>query len=241
MDIHNMTEDWVITEVNSICDSLEQDGKDASICTCEQCRQDAACYVLNRTSPYYVVSHRGVARVNLDGFTFQQNRADRTALVYEAIKRVSHNQRPYTSHDREKRALKAGATVFNIPAIMGRVYNGLNFSPVADSTVELFQNGNLVAMKDSNWQNPYKLIPNTTGTFTFWPAPEPAAGSGDNSVFRYTIKISGGGFEDFYHSFTIPVESEVGSFSFSMERTFKLPDFYLFLPGEEKDQRALKD
>lgn len=243
-EIHNVMEDWVVGEVNSICDALEKEKTDTSICTCDQCRLDAICYVLNRVAPYYMLSHRGASRLDEESLSAQQNRLDRTTLIYEALRRVSHNQRPYILHDATRHGKAAGdghTPLFNIPAIMGRVYNGLNFSPVSGSTVELFHEGALVNMKDTNWQNPYILVPDTTGTFTFWPAPEAAGKTGVQNVFRYTIKISGGQFEELSHSFSIPVQSEEGSFPFSIARTFKLADFYLFPPGEEKNQCFIKD
>jgi competence protein ComFB len=231
-------EELVIDEVNAICDSLETE-KNAAICTCSQCRQDAACYVLNRTDPHYVVSHRGVARVNLAAD--QQSRADLTSLVYEGIKHVSHNQRPYFTHNRDSPAEETPieTPVFNIPTIMGRVFNGLNFSPITGITVELLQNGVLSPMKDKNWQNPYVLIPNTGGTFTFWPRPTPAEKAEIRGVFEFTVKITAEDFAELNHVFTIPVISEQVSTRFSLSRTFKLPDLYLFPPGEEKDQLVI--
>jgi competence protein ComFB len=242
MEIHNMTEDWVIAEVNLLCDSIERDGIDKSICTCNQCRRDTICYVLNRMAPHYVVSHRGVARANQEGFDAQQSRADLTALVYEGIRRVSHNQRPYVDHDKEDAdAGNSISPVFNIPIIMGRVFNGRNFSPVLESTVQLLQNNNIVSMKDTNWQNPYDLIPNISGTFTFWPGPVKAEKSGAVKAFQYMIKISGGNFEELSYSFTIPVISEESVSPFSMTKTFKLPDLFLFPPGEEKAQLVINE
>jgi competence protein ComFB len=243
MEIHNTTEDIVIAEVNALCDSLGQEGKPSSICTCNQCKQDAVCYVLNRIAPHYVVSHRGAARVGSENFDNQQNKADLTALVYEGIKRVSHNQRPYFSHDKNHEETSFdGSPVFNIPTIMGRVFNGLNFSPVSGITVELLQNGKLVAMKGNNWQNPFMIISNTNGTFTFWPKPLAAANADLHGVFEYTIRIKSSDYEELDHGFTIPVKSELlSSPSFSMERTFKLPDLYLFPPGEEAGQLTVTE
>jgi competence protein ComFB len=241
MEIHNTTEDWVIAEVNLLCDAIERDSLDKAICTCSQCRRDTICYVLNRTAPHYVVSHRGVARANQEGFDAQQNRADLTAMVYEGIRRVSHNQRPYVDHDKEDAGVKIKSPVFNIPIIMGRVFSGLNFSPVLESIVQLLQNERIVPMKDTNWQNPYNLIPNTNGIFTFWPDPVKAEKSGVANTFQYMIKISGVNFEELSHSFTIPVISEESVSPFSMTRTFKIPDLYLFPPGEEKAQLIIND
>ncbi|MDR1389354.1 MAG: late competence development ComFB family protein [Treponema sp.] len=239
MEIHNTREDLVIQEVNSICDSLEAQGKPVSgICTCDKCRQDAVCYVLNHITPYYVVSHRGAVRANQAN---PQDRADLAALVYEGIKRVSHNQRPYVTHGRNMDETYT-TPVFNIPTIMGRVFSGLNFSPMAEVDVELLQNGHHVSMKDQNWQNPYKIIPNTNGAFSFWPRPVAAKEAGTRGGFEYTLRVTAADYAEIVYVFFIPVESEVYSAkSFSMERTFKLPDQYLFRPGEEKDQRLINE
>ena len=238
MDIHNTTEELVISEVNAICESLDAEQKRGEICTCGQCRQDAACYVLNRTMPHYVVSHRGLARVNQGNS--QQNRADLTALAYEAIRRVSHNQRPNFDHKSESKTAAASETPsFNIPPIMGQVFNGLNFSPITGITVELLQNGKLAEMKDNNWQNPYNLIPNTGGIFTFWPKPVPSDKIDNSKIFEFTVKIASAEYAELNHAVTINVVSEQAAPSISLSRTYKLPDLYLFPPGEEKDQLAI--
>jgi competence protein ComFB len=240
MEIHNTAEDLVIAEVNAICDSLEAGEEQNKICTCSQCRQDAVCYVLNRTEPHYVVSHRGAARINQEAD--HQSRADLTALVYEGIKRVNHNLRPYFDHDKTaEEEVRTDTPVFNIPTVIGRVFNGLNFSPISGVKVELLQNGTSAPMKDKNWQNPYTLIPNTNGTFTFLPKPVPAATAGTRGVFQYTIKITSPDFSELDHVFSIPVISERTSSTFSLTRTFKLPDLYLFPPGEEKNQLIISD
>jgi competence protein ComFB len=239
LEIHNTTEDLVIAEVNSICDSLEAEGDRNKICTCSQCRLDAACYVLNRADPYYVISHRGAARVEQED---QQSRADLTALVYEGIKRVNHNQRPYFSHGKEaEEESPADTPVFNIPTIMGRVFNGLNFSPMSNVSVELLQNGTRAPMKSKNWQNPFALIPNTNGAFTFLPKPVPTPRIDTRGNFQYTVKIVSSDFSELSHVFSVPVISEQTSSTFSLSRTFKLPDLYLFPPGEEKDQLIIAD
>ncbi|MDR2701971.1 MAG: late competence development ComFB family protein [Spirochaetaceae bacterium] len=239
MEIHNTTEDIVIAEVNAICDSLQAKGEMAGICTCSQCRQDAICYVLNRAVPRYMVSHRGAARI-LEADP--QNQADISTLVYEGIRRVSHNQRPYFEHGKDAgKEAALDEPVFNIPTIMGRVFSGLNFSPMSNINVELLTNGTMVEMKDPNWQNPYIIIPNTGGTFTFWPKPLPAKEADERQFFEYTVKINADGMAELNHGFTVPVMSGKINSGFSLNRTFKLPDFYLFPPGEEKDQRLLNE
>jgi len=239
MEIHNTQEELVLAEVDAIYNTFESEGKPFEICICSQCKQDTACYVLNRIQPHYVVSHRGVARVNQE--TDHQSRADLTALVYEGIKRVNHNQRPNFDHKNSAKENPVDSPVFNIPTIIGQVYNGLNFSPVTGTTVELYQNGKLAVMKDNNWLNPYALIPSTGGVFTFWPKPITVEETGIYRNFEFTVKISAPDFEELQHVFTIPVKSELGSQSFSLARTHKLPDLYLFPPGEEKNQLLINE
>jgi competence protein ComFB len=235
MELHNTAEDVIIAKVEDIFDTLEKEGNPANYCTCAQCRIDTVCYVLNRTLPHYIVSNRGAARVQHENFESQQKLADITTLIYEGIKRVNHNQRPNFLH---VGASSAGAgvqnnPVFNIPTIVGRLFDGGNFAPVSGVKVELLRNGDLVVMKDSNWQNPYTLVPNTEGAFTFWPVSIPADTADEHKVFEYSIKVQAPQFDTLIHFFKIAVISEVQTTgSFTMDRTFKLPDLYMFPPGE---------
>ncbi|MDR2184100.1 MAG: competence protein ComFB, partial [Treponema sp.] len=126
--------------------------------------------------------------------------------------------------------------VFNIPTIVGRLFNGVNFAPMSDVKVELHRDGDLEIMKDQNWQNPYNLVRNIGGTFTFWPEPVPAKSAGIRKIFEYSVKIESPGFEELSHVFRVPVISEIRTAgSFSPDRTFKLPDLYMFPPGEGED------
>jgi competence protein ComFB len=235
MEIHNIIEDIVFTQVEEICDSISKT-QNGETCTCPQCRMDTACYVLNRTTPRYIVSNRGIARVELEPIERQQRIADIVTLVYEGIKTVNHNQRPNVNHTNTKipAALDKNMPVFNIPAIVGRLFEGLNFSPVSDVKVELRRNGDLVPMKDANWQNPYCLVPNTLGTYTFWPTPIPAESVDIHKSFEYSIRVESPAFETLNHFFTVPAVSEFQQFNAAaIGRTFKLPDLYLFPPGGE--------
>jgi competence protein ComFB len=119
---------------------------------------------------------------------------------------------------------------------MGRVFDGANFSPLAGVAVELWRDGKLVKMKNRNWENPCTLVANTQGAFTFWPDSVSAAEAQLPEDFEYSVKIEAEGFEAVNHFFKIPVVSEIGETeSFSMDRTFKLPDIYLFPPGGDTD------
>jgi competence protein ComFB len=238
MEIHNTTEDMVFAKVEAIFNSIIQEGNPENFCLCYQCRMDTACYVLNRTQPRYIVSNRGVARIEQENLERQQKDADIAALVYEGLKRVNHNQRPNILHQRVAAPAAVTTPVFNIPTIVGRLFNGANFAPLSNVKIELHRNGELVSMKDNNWQNPYNLVSNTEGTFTFWPTPVPAEAADIHKIFEYSIKIEAPEFETLNHFFKIPVISEIQSAAvYSMGRTFKLPDLYMFPPeGDEEDR-----
>jgi competence protein ComFB len=239
MDIHNITEDIVFSKIQAIFDSIRAEGNPENLCLCDQCRLDTACYVLNRSEPHYVVSNRGVARLGKEVFKKQQIEADIAALVYEGLKRINHNQRPNVIHngDSIKKAASPNMPVFNIPTIVGRVFNGITFAPISGIKIELRRTGELVTMKDSNWQNPYTLVSNTEGTFTFWPNSVLAEGTDIRKIFEYLVKIETPGYEPLVHFFKIPVVSELQStVSYSMGRTFKLPDLYLFPPGSAEEE-----
>jgi competence protein ComFB len=238
MNIHNTAEEVVIARVEEIFDAIIAEGNPDGFCTCDQCRLDTVCYVLNRTAPRYIISNRGVARTETETLARQQKEADIVTLAYEGIKQVSHNQRPNFSHKSASpdRAAEEIKPAFNIPAIVGRLFNGLNFSPMSDIKVELRRNGEMVVMKDDNWQNPYSLVANTEGAFTFWPVPVPAQSANIQKIFEFLVKAEAPGFETFNHFFQVPVTSEfLSSGAFSMGRVIKLPDLYMFPPGGDED------
>jgi competence protein ComFB len=239
MELHNTVEDIVISRVTEILNSIENCGNPERLCTCDQCRVDTACFVLNRAKPHYIVSNRGVARVDQKTAQKQQEDVDIVSLVYEGIRRVNHNLRPNVTHQSRggDKAAEGQQPVYNIPTIVGRIFNGLNFAPLSDVDVELYHNGELVVMKDNNWQNPYSLVSNTAGTFTFWPSPVPAEHPNEHKVFEFTVKVESPELETLNHFFKIPVISDIQSaLAYSIERTFKLSDLYMFPPGDEDDE-----
>jgi competence protein ComFB len=235
MELHNTIKGTVISRVEEIFEALEKGENPEKYCTCDQCRMDVTCYVLNRTPPRYIVSGRGASHSIGAGIGQQQQTADITALIHEGIKKVSYNLRPNFAHSNEKSAVTDDAAIpkFNVPTIIGRVFNGNNFAPIADASVELLWAGGLVAMKNGNWQNPYNIVGDIEGSFSFWPAPVEASEVGSHKIFEYIVRVSAPEFETLIHTFKVPVASEVqASISFNPDRTFKLPDLYMFAPGE---------
>ena len=233
MDIHNITEDLVFSTIKNIFDSFQDKGNPEQFCTCEQCRVNIACYVLNRCVPRYIVSNRGVTRLKQDDLEWQQLGADIVALTNEGLRRIKHNQRQNSQHNSDMEKPIAPGLCYSIPVIIGRIFDGATFAPLSGVRVELRSNGELVAMKDNNWQNPYTMVANTAGSYTFWPMPMAAEKENIHKTFEFTIKIESPDYETATHYFKIPaISQEQSTVSFSIERTFKLPDLYMFPPGE---------
>ncbi len=238
MEIHNVTEDIVLDAVNEIFDEIEREGKADRPCTCFQCRLDTACYALNRCTPRYVVSSRGVARAETDSIEKQQEEADVVSLIHEGLQKIAKSKRPHFEHQSKKEAphLAAGP-VFNFPTIIGRIFDGKTFSPLADIDVFLLADGKLAPMLDANFQNPYRLVTNTAGTFSFWPKPIAAEKEGIERKFEFAIAAAAPGLEELRHYFEITIVSEhEAATSFSMQRTYKIQDLYLFPPEDEQDR-----
>jgi competence protein ComFB len=124
---------------------------------------------------------------------------------------------------------------------VGRVFNGLNFSPITGITVELRQNGSLVDMRDNNWHNPYTLIADTNGNFTFWPKPVAAETMNTQGLFEYTVRIAAPNFAERIHVFSVSLISEPANSAISLSKTFKLPDIFLFPPGEEQHRLIIDE
>ena len=244
MEFHNSIKSTVISKANEIFEFFEKGKNPENYCICNQCKMDVICYTLNKTPPRYIISNRGASRALSEDFEKQQETADITALIYDGLKRVSHNMRPNFAHScKDGDAIADPNTPkFNIPTIMGRIFSGKNFAPVSDATVELLWDGKLVEMKDGNWQNPYNITSNYEGNFSFWPAPAESSRPNNHKIFEYILRVSAPDFETLTHVFKIPVASEIQEAgSFSIERTFKLPDLYLFTPGEAEKNGYILD
>jgi len=230
-------EDVVVARVDEVFDAINKGSGEDKYCTCDLCRLDIVCYTLNRVRPHYIASNRGVSRAQKESFEWQQQVADITALIHEGFRLVKHNQRPNTVHlphgNGSKPSAVQGLPVFNIPAITGRLFDGNNFAPISDVFIELLSDGEFVPMKDANWQNPYHLVAQTEGGFSFWPEEQEASNADEAQSFEYTLRVTAPGYETLNHFFKITVTSETQTAAvYTMKRTFKLPNLYMFHPGE---------
>jgi competence protein ComFB len=229
MEIHNLMEDLVLDTVNELFDSKEK-GSAGSWCTCGQCRQDVACFVLNRLKPEYVVSGRGVAYVEQDYGEKLQKIADVVSMVREGWSKVNTSKRPNHPHTTaEDGQARIVGPVFNVPPIMGRLFNGSNFDPISNISIMLYEGESLVPMMDSNWQNPCLIVENTAGTFLFWPRPVPCTKAGESRMFSFEIRAGIPGFADVSHFVEIEVVSTpTACMQFSMHAVHHLADLLVF-------------
>ena len=234
MEIHNISEDIVLNSVQEIIESVKEKNNPDGLCLCDQCRLDTVCYVLNRVEPRYIVSNRGITRIEQDWAGRQQNEADIAALLYKGLRLVNHNQRPTANHGSSESSDKTFTyPAFYIPTIVGRLFDGETFAPISNVTVELRCGSEIVPMRNRNWQNPFTLVANTPGTYTFWPASVPAEAVDVQRTFEYSLKIESPQYETMTHFFKISITSNVQSpYSHVTDKTYKLPDLYLFPPGE---------
>jgi competence protein ComFB len=236
MDVHNIIEDLVVKSVNDIFET-ERTDKKLGLCTCDQCKLDVACYVLNRVAPEYVVSGRGATHSNAEYKNRIQRLADISVLANEGWHKIDQTKRPHFDHsDKQSKSHFPSPPVFNFPTIIGRLFNGKTFAPMDAMKVSLYHKNELVKMIDPNWQNPCTLYANTGGTYIFWPFPLRADSEGESRVFEFEIRASAPGFEELQHFFSLRVNSELAiQYEFSLQRQNLIQDLMLFNPEEDAE------
>jgi competence protein ComFB len=227
MNVHNLIEEIVISDVNKLYDQLKITKPVWFSCDCENCRMDAISYVLNRIPPKYVVSGRGVIH-NASDLKDNQLLADINALGLEAIQTVNSVKRPYHT-----KPLKEGTDIngpaFNFPLFTGTVFDGSTFEPLSDASIYLKQNGKPVIMMDQTWNNPCRTYETTAGTYSFWIKPFPAKNTGIKQQFNFTIEVSAPKYEQVLYTFEVPVISGTdNSIHINSLYSFKIQDLFLF-------------
>jgi len=241
MDIHNTNEDAVFNAVQKIFDEIQNSGNPEKFCLCYQCRIDTICFVLNRIEPHYIVSNRGFTRIDPASIKNQQLEVDITSLIYKGIRLVNHNLRPTAPHNgSSEHHARIHHPMFDIPTIAGRIFNGVSFEPIVGIDISLYCEGELVKMRNNNWQNPYTMVSSTAGAYSFWPAPV----SGDipdiSKDFSFSIKVKSPDYEPLNHFFTVTSTCKFHTpNSYALNRTVKLPDLYIFPPGEDDEEQTL--
>ena len=223
-----MMEDIVIEMVNNVF-SDEKISTNKKFCTCTQCELDVICFVLNNIPSKYVISGRGLARLESNYLEQKQKEADLVTLIHMGIKNVSGAKRPHFAHEEEQKSEESNAgAYFNIPTLTGRIFNTTNFEPVTNIIVSLLYNGETLRMLNPNWQNPQKLVSNTAGTFSFWPYPLKAKNHGIQKDFDFEIIINDDNYEQLIHYINISVTSEREFVDYyRINRNIKVDDLYL--------------
>jgi competence protein ComFB len=226
MRVHNLVEDLVVQKVEELFG--DPAGNLSPILASDPgCKSDVVCYVLNRTPAMYVVSGRGVAHNETAEYKKKvQQVADITRLVKEGMESVAKNRR-----DRTEGTFGPGHSgpFFNFPSIIGRMFNGINFEPVHDVTVGLYQNGTLVKVTDPNWQNPYHLVLNTAGTYLFWPHPQEAQAGETSRTIELELRVDDPRYETLRYFFTLTASADDEFVDFvNTTASTRLKDLYLF-------------
>ncbi len=229
MQIHNLMEDRVIEEVHNFFDDIDTDASTSGICTCYQCRLDVVCFVLNRISPQYVISGRGLAHTSQDYQLHFQRKADVASLINEGIKTVSKTKRPHFLHSRDEELPFPSGPVFNFPTIIGKLLNGKNFEPLSNIEIGLYLDNKLSRMINPSWENPCRIDSKTIGTFLFWNYPLKAKHENEISTFHFELRVKETGYEELHHYFELELTSD-SKFrdTFYGQKTFKLKNLHLF-------------
>jgi competence protein ComFB len=229
MTVHNYAEEEVMGKVDEIFDAEEAKPK-RSFCTCDFCRADVACFVLNRVSPLYQTSGRGLGHRELDYREKLQREADLATLIYRGIERITATQRPHVYGNAvSEEDQEAQGNYFNFPQILGRLFHSTSFEPLIEVPVRLLsESGEELKMTDTRWSNPCFIPANTPGIFSFWPVSEKAGAPGERKSVEFKIAVDAEAYEPLRHYFSVPLVSEEGRLRYvSGSRVLTLPDLFL--------------
>lgn len=225
MTVHNILEEEVIERVSNIYNQAKEQGVTWLTCDCEQCKLDTATYVLNRIPPKYIVSGRGMNH-NVSS-TDAQQKADMDSLIFEAMRIVSSVQRPFHAQNNADELQNEIGDFYNFPTFIGFVYDGDTFEPLANASVSLKMNNELVPMIDHTWSNPCVTTKATKATYSFWIKPQPA--DDQSKIFNFTFEISAEGYETINYALNLPIMKE-NKIRKSLNSTYslKIQDLFLF-------------
>ncbi len=225
MNVHNTIEDEVLIRVDNMYEQAEEQKLPWLTCSCEQCKSDVMCYVLNRIQPKYIVSGRGAAYASAN-FTKQQG-ADIDIVVLDGMKKIAGTQRPFHNKEKKENYVKNNPT-FNFPQIIGLVFSGTTFEPLTHGKVSLYLNGELVEMVDTSWENPHEFSANVKGVYTFLPAPIMTTKSNEDRTFIFEIKVEVEGYPNNTTIIAIPLNSDNDTNTLlNSVKTFKVNDIFL--------------
>lgn len=234
MNVHNLMEEIVYNEVNALFDTAKESNAQWLTCSCNQCRFDTICYVLNRIPPRYIKSGRGLVHSQYDeSIDKPQVSADINRIALEGMKQVMGTKRPHCGTENTL----PDTPVFNFPTIVGRILDGKTFEPMKNISVRLLMDGQTASSIDSSWENPFRVNAHTPGNYTFWVRPISSNQAHEKKVFAFEIQITEPSFEEVHYFFELGITSEsVLRTAYSAEHAYILPDLHLFKSNEELDR-----
>lgn len=225
MNIHNIMEEYVSSTVNELYDTLKAEKINWLNCDCETCRLDTICYVLNRIKPRYIVSERGVLHNSID-LNDIQFKADMNKLALEGIRLINGSQRKFHNKDSVSEMMKTAVNPsFNLPLLIGQVYDGTTFEPLEGVKITIKKGNELVEMFDSTWSNPAETFKATNGAYSFWPKPVDG-NEGDTRDFSFVLEFKKEGYAPITYCIDIPAKAtkDVPSTNYSL----KIRDIFMF-------------
>jgi competence protein ComFB len=81
------------------------------------------------------------------------------------------------------------------------------------------------------------MIPITPGGYSFWPSPIAADSVDMARDFKFALRVISPDYEPMNHFYNITAVSKYHTpNSYALNRTFNLPDLYIFPPGEDEQQ-----
>lgn len=229
MKVHNLMEDVVSKLVDKLYDQAKKDKAPWLTCDCENCRIDSISYVLNRITPKYIVSDRGVTH-SLEILNDKQLLADIETIALEGIKIVNSSKRPFHKEKTIKEsAQRLEEPSFNFSTITGVLLDGSTFEPITGATLTLYCDGIKSEMIDHTFHNPYKLVRQTKGTYCFWMKSLPAEKAGIIQTFQMKIEVEAPGYTPVVHHFEVTLKSDECVHSeLDSNYSIKLKDLVLF-------------
>ncbi len=232
MNVQNIMESAVESEVNKLYEQVKSEKAAWLTCDCSYCRLDTICYVLNRVPAKYVVSSRGITHSAWE-WDNHQIQADLTSIALEGMKIVSRTKRPYHAENNKIiQDKELDKPAFNFATFIGAIIDGSTFEPIPEATVLLSCNGKPAEMIDKSWSNPYKTCKATNGTYSFWVKPVSAKKGGESKTFKFTLDISAEGYTPYKYNFEIPVNSDdVTKLEIDSKFSLKFNDIVLFKEG----------
>jgi competence protein ComFB len=236
-------EDVVLKYLNEILNQK------SDTCKCEQCKTDMASYALNRIKPMYVVSSRGIIHTENIKREQKQEEIDVYSTVAEAVEVISNTRRhEHDDDDYDDLQVESGdmtpnyysrsGCFYNFPQIVGRIFDSSSINQIKDATITLFDgSGNTLSMFNKYWHNPFDVVSQTNGTYTFWPAPIPADRAGIQKDFQMYLAIDADGYITICKFFFIRLVSDNDLKKFiKKENIFYINDIFLNPEGAEKNE-----